>query len=220
MIDKAIFAKIRKCLALSKSANEHEAAAALAKARELMDQHGIDEAALELAEIEEATARASRNVRPPLWENILSATVCHALAVTVFIDAHGDRTFIGRGPRAEVAGYAFAVLFRQLKKARAAYITSALRRCKPGRKRQRADVYCEGWAQAVLVKIRKLVPEPSPDEALERYLAVQHPGLVAVGARGAKMTRASNDYWNGVVAGHLVDLNAGVGEAAKPLELT
>lgn len=33
--------KIRKCLALSTSSNEHEAAAALRQARKLMDAHGI-----------------------------------------------------------------------------------------------------------------------------------------------------------------------------------
>ena len=41
MIDKALLAKIRKCLALARSANEHEAAAALAKARQLMEEHGV-----------------------------------------------------------------------------------------------------------------------------------------------------------------------------------
>src|SRR5690348_8415840 len=35
--------KIRKCLALSKSANEHEAAAALRQAQKLMQMHDLDE---------------------------------------------------------------------------------------------------------------------------------------------------------------------------------
>lgn len=39
-----LLARIRKCLALAKSANEHEAAAALATARRLMDEHGVDQA--------------------------------------------------------------------------------------------------------------------------------------------------------------------------------
>lgn len=64
MIDKQLLLKIRKCLSLAKSANEHEAAAALAKARELMEMHGISDDDLAMAEIEEATARSTRNVRP------------------------------------------------------------------------------------------------------------------------------------------------------------
>lgn len=219
MIDKALLAKIRKCLALSRSSNEHEAAAALAKARALMTEHGITDAMLAMADIEEATARASRNLRPPRWENILAATVCHALSVIQFIDERGDRVFIGRDPRPEVASYAFAILFRQLKAARADYIAKELRRCKPGRKRQRADVFCEGWASAVLRKIMELMPMPIEDEALGQYLATQHPSLVPIGARSAKMTRAASDYWNGRARGHSVNLNVGLGGSEKPLAI-
>ncbi len=219
MIDKSLLAKIRKCLALSASANEHEAAAALAKARALMEEHGISEAMLELAEIEEATARASRTKRPPHWESVLGETVCHALAVINFIDAKGDRQFIGRGPRAEIASYAFAVLFRKLKAARAAYITSELRRCKPARKRARADLYCEGWATAAYRKVEQLMPEPAEDAALGRWLEIQYPGLVSVTARQSNAKRAHEDRWRGYQAGSTEDIHVGVGAAAGPLAI-
>lgn len=42
-----VLEKIRRCLALSKSANEHEAALALEKARELMEKYNIEEGDLE-----------------------------------------------------------------------------------------------------------------------------------------------------------------------------
>ncbi len=219
MIDKALLAKIRKCLALSRSSNEHEAAAALAKARELMEQHGLDEAALELAEVEEATARANRSMRPPRWESILANTVCHALSVIQFVDGQGDRCFIGRGPRAEVASYAFAVLFRQIKAARGDYIKSALRRCKQARKRARADVFCEGWAIAVYAQVRGLMPAPLEDAALSRFLSVQHPGLVGINSRAAKASRSDTDYWRGIDRGSEVTLNMGVGGGTAPLAI-
>lgn len=219
MIDRRLLAKIRKCLALSRSSNEHEAAAALAKARALMDEHGIDENLLEMADFEEASARASRNQRPPRWEGMLAATVCHALSAVQFINRDGDRQFVGRGARAEIASYAFAVLYRQLRRARTDYIAKHLRRCKPGRKRARADVFCEGWAVAVLVKIRELLPKPAEDEALNRYLELTYPHLQTVQARGANMARAANDYWRGVEGGHAVELNVGVGASAAPLAL-
>ncbi len=219
MIDKALLAKIRKCLALAKSANEHEAAAALAMAQRLMAEHGIDEAGLELVEVDEASARASRNVRPPRWESILAATVCHALSVVQFIDLSGDRCFVGRAPRPEIAAYAFAVLFRQLKSARATYISKELRRCKPGRKRQRADVFCEGWASAVRRKVEQLMPTPNDDEAVQRYLELQHPGLVAIEARTAKLARASGDLWNGWASGHSIELNTGISADGPPMQI-
>lgn len=219
MMDRRLLAKIRKCLALSRSSNEHEAAAALAKARALMDEHGIDESHLEMADFEEASARASRNQRPPRWESLLAATVCHALSAVQFINCDGDRQFVGRGARAEIASYAFAVLYRQLRRARTDYIAKHLRRCKPGRKRARADVFCEGWACAVLVKIKELLPAPGEDEALGRYLELTYPHLRAVQARSAKMTRAAHDYWRGVEGGSSVSLNVGVGASPAPLAL-
>lgn len=219
MIDKALLAKIRKCLALASSANEHEAAAALAKARALMDEHGLDDAAIAMAEVEEATARASRTARPPAWENYLAAAVCRALEVQHFINAVGDRTFIGRGSRPEVASYAFAVLFRQLKKARAEYVKTQLKRCKPGRKRARADAFSQGWASVVVTKIAALYPEVPKDAAIGQYLAVSYPNLVPISSRKASTKRTDGDYWRGYDAGAEVDLHAGVGARSGPLML-
>lgn len=219
MINKALLQKIKKCLALASSANEHEAAAALAKARALMEEHGIDDEQLELADVGEATARGNRSVRPALWENLLVAVVCHALSVTSFIDARGDRCFIGRDPRPEVATYAFVVLSRQLKAARKEYIATRLKRCKPGRKRARADVFCQAWSTALLIKIRKLIPEPADDAAIGQYLALAYPHLVETNSRTAKAKRSDGDYWAGRSAGHAVDLNIGVGASASPLAI-
>jgi hypothetical protein len=221
MTDRAIIDKIRKLLALAKGSTEHEAAAALAKAREIMDAHGVSDAHIAMAEIEEATARASRTQRPPRWEGILCAAVRRALGVEVFITACGDRTYVGRTPAAEIASYAFAVLFRRLKAARGDYIRTQLKRCGPARKRQRADIFCEGWAIAVFQKIAELMPEPKEDELIGRYLAERHPHLAPIGSRAATLKGrvAGNDYWRGREAGHDVQLHIGVGGSAAPLAL-
>lgn len=221
MIDKRLLAKIRKCLALARSDNEHEAAAALERARALMAEHGIDDATLAMADVEEATARASRNIRPPKWETMLSATVCRAFACIVFINMDGDRVFVGRGARPDVAGYAFAVLYRQLKRARGDYIETRLRRCKPGRKRQRADIFCEGWAASAYSKIAAIVPECRDDDGLQQYLTLTRPGLVQVRSRAASITgkSANDDWFNGMAKGLSAELNGGVQGAAAPLRL-
>ncbi|WJS05201.1 DUF7168 domain-containing protein [Roseibium aggregatum] len=222
-MDKALLDKIRKCLALGRSDNANEAAAALAKARALMDAHGITEAQLAMAEIGEATARASRTRKPPRWEVALSATVCRALAVTSFLDGVGDRTFVGRGPSSEIASYAFAVLFRRLKAERRAYIKSRLKRCKPVRKRQRADLFCEAWAFSVFGKVRALFPEPSEDETVGQYLAERYPDMVPLEVRKAEIKGGgvTNDLAYGSIAGSKVDLNTGLhGSADAPRALT
>lgn len=221
MTDRTIIDKIRKLLALAKGSTEHEAAAALAKAREMMDAHGVSDAHIAMAEIEEATARASRTQRPPRWESYLCQAVRRALGVEVFITAEGDRTYVGRAPAAEIAAYAFAVLFRRLKSARADYIRVQLKRCGPARKRQRADIFCEGWAMAVYRKIADLMPARPDDELVGQYLAERYPHLAPIGARGAKLKGrgAADDYWRGRSAGRDVQLHMGVGGSTAPLAL-
>ncbi|MEA4838055.1 MAG: DUF2786 domain-containing protein, partial [Rhodospirillaceae bacterium] len=64
----AIIAKIKKLLALSKSSNEHEAALALAKAKELMEAHSLTDAIIRTADVSEANAAASVKSAPSEWE--------------------------------------------------------------------------------------------------------------------------------------------------------
>lgn len=218
----ALVAKIRKCLALAKSANEHEAAAALAKARALMDEHDLSLDDIALAEISEAKAKGTQTQRLPLWETTLCHTVRHALGCKVIIDTDLHRLYIGPGPVPEIAGYAFSVLFRQIKSARQQYIRTHLKRCKPGRKRQRADIYCEAWALAVYSKVRALMPPVHPNPLADQYIARRFGNdLTEIDVRNAstKGGRLDMDYWRGHDAGRAVDLAKGVGGGAQPLML-
>jgi len=217
-----LLAKIRKCLALAKSSNEHEAAAALAKARALMDEHGLSMDDIALSEIGEAKAKGTATQRPPLWETALCMTVRHAVGCKVVIDADLHRLYIGPGPAPEIASYAFTVLFRQLKAARQEYIREHLKRCRPGRKRQRADVFCEAWASAVYSKVKALMPAVGANALVDQYIAQRFGGqLATVDIRNAstKGGRTDNDYWRGHAAGRSVDLSQGVGGSAERLQL-
>lgn len=214
MIDRALLAKIKKCLALSASSNEHEAAAALAMARRLMSEHGITDEDLAMADIEECDARGSRTQRPAKWEDYLCSAVCRAMEVQVIVEGRRlDRRYIGRGPSPQIASYAFVALFRRLKAARAHHIATKLKRCSIARKRVRADAFCEGWALSVFSKILALNPERIEDEGLTSYLARQYPGLVEIKQRrsGTDAKRTSDDYYRGVAAGSSVDLHHGMG---------
>ena len=100
MTPDRIIDKIRKCLALAKSSNPHEAAAALRQAQTLMRLHGIDEDTLELAAVKEASqAVASEQI--PTWDGRLARMVA---------DAFGCRLLIAAwkvGPRANVSSWTF-----------------------------------------------------------------------------------------------------------------
>ena len=58
-------AKIKKCLELSKSANEHEAAQALKHAQHLMSKFGLTELDVSLAEVSEQYGKAPKSA--PSW---------------------------------------------------------------------------------------------------------------------------------------------------------
>lgn len=51
MSDERIIQKIQKLFALGESANEHEAANAMAKAQILMEKYGLNQKAIELSKI-------------------------------------------------------------------------------------------------------------------------------------------------------------------------
>lgn len=216
-----LLARIRKCLALGKSSNENEAAAALAKARELMDAYGLTAEDIALSEISEERAKGNCAQRAPRWEAMLSTTVQRALGCTVILDWDGTRIFIGAGAAPQVAAYAFTVLFRKLKAARAEYARTKLKRCGIARKRQRSDVFCEAWATAVYAQVKRLMPEMPVNGAVEKYIARRFPQLGTATNRAAstKGGRTDQDYWSGYDAGQEVEIHNAVGGNAGRTEL-
>ena len=210
--------RIRKCLALGKSSNEHEAAAAIAKAHELMREHAISQEDVDLAEVGEASVKGTCTQSPPLWETLLCHTVCHALGVEAIIGRNLERIYIGRGAAPEVATYAFAVLFRKLKAARAEYVRTRLKRCTVARKRQRADVFSQAWAGAVCRQVERLMPRQPVDDLVGTWVARRFRNLEVASTRAAshKGGRIDQDYWNGREAGSRVELADGIGGGARP----
>lgn len=220
--DKALD-KIKKCLRLAASSNPHEAAAAMRQARALMEKHGLGQADVDMADIEEHGARAGAKVNPTQWECNLAGTVAHAYACRlIFMAGLGSWSFIGE--MAEVASYTMTVLLRQIRQARRDYIGKALKRCKPATKTKRADVFCDAWVWSV----RKLVMEFAGAElspAVDAYVAKHHPELSTSKPTqrnpdtGRPITeRALRDSAMGLLAADGVQLNHGM-TGAVPLAL-
>ena len=69
--------KIKKCLAMSRSANEAEAATALRQAQKLMEQFKLEETDISLLDVGEAKARASSSAANA-WELRLVRLVASA----------------------------------------------------------------------------------------------------------------------------------------------
>lgn len=135
-VDEAILRKIKSCLALSGSSNEHEAAVALKQAQALMRKYGLTEQDVDAAEITQGSVESKTSCRAvPEWEVELSRLIagafgCHCVFLLgTFVEHDRSRNvmasvkFIGTAGAVAMSSYAFEVLSRQILKARASFVT-------------------------------------------------------------------------------------------------
>jgi len=218
MNKKDAIEKIKKCLALSASSNEHEAETALRQAQALMAKFGIDEEDMLAAGVSEAYAKAGALRQPANWESRLAGRIADAFGCNIIFKGSmniSSWTFIGCGASPEVAKYAFEVLFRQLKRQRAEHIKTVLKRCKTVTKTRRADLFCEGWVHAVAGKISSFAGSEKQDAQIDAYMQITYPSLVTMKTRNRNKkaslsNRDFNDYAAGRNNGNDAELNHGV----------
>jgi len=221
-----IIDKVKKCLALAKSGNEHEAAAALRQAQKLMQLHGINDLDVEHADIQEQTARAGAAFKPARWEGELAVRVarafdCQVLFRTGLVSGIGCWVFVGATPSGEIARYAFEVLLRQAKRARAHYIKTVLKRCTTTRTR-RADLFCEGWVAAATLLAATFAGNKVTRARVTTYLEQKHTTRVTLKSNdrnaGRNLSLSMREYGD-MVAGHRAgkdaQLNCGLGSAGE-----
>lgn len=225
MNKKTVIEKIKKCLALSKSANQHEAAAALRQAMAFMEKYKIDADDPELLGIAEASILGSGSQKPTVFEAVLANSIAKMMGCKVILSGDIKVTkdlsfkkvaawkFIGFDPAPEIASYAFDVLFRQLKKARSVFISEKLKRVQiKANKVKRADLFCEGW----VIEATKLVSDLNPDkekmDQIHAYVQQKHKVRNSEPTDRNKKTntntdRAQNDLHAGRQAGKNAKLN-------------
>ena len=224
-----ILAKIKKCLALGKSSNEHEAAAALRQAQALMEKHGVSDLDMAASEASEKRARAGAVQKPASWEFALAVRVSKVFGCRVVFGRNlmadtGEWRFIGTGAAPEIAEYAFRVLFRQVKAARSDYVKAKLKRCGPATKTRRADLFCEGWVYSVGSTLTAFSGGDSNSSAIAAYMAQRYPRLCTLQAKnrneGKRLgDRDYHDLAAGGVSGRNAVLNRGVAGQTDPLAL-
>lgn len=226
MNKKTVIEKIKKCLALSKSANQHEAAAALRQAYILMEKYNIDADDAELLGIQEALILGSGSRKPTIFEAQLAQAIARMMDCQLLLsqDIKFDHQnfsfkkinqwkFIGFDPAPEIATYAFDVLYRQLKKARKQFIDTSLKRVKIiANKTKRADLFCEGWVAEAVKQVGNIKPHKAKIDQIDSYIAKKHKVTTFSPADRNKKTnmnsdRSQNDYGTGLKAGKNAHLN-------------
>jgi hypothetical protein len=171
--------KIKKCLALAKSSNPHEAAAAMRQAQKLQAEHELTETDIELAEINQSACSARTNSQP-LWESLLASIIASNFGVELIWSStwlsNGWRNtkqtsviFFGLGAAPQIAGYAWDVLSRQLAKARSAHIALQPKNCKPITRTARGDEFARGWVHGVSGQLKS-----SAEQSAEKKLLLSN----------------------------------------------
>ncbi len=230
MSDKAkILEKIKKCLALSSSSNEHEAAAALRQAQKLMELHGITDLDVQASQAQEEKAKAGAKSKPSSWEDGLASRVGALFKCRVIFHPSwncGHWAFVGCGASPELAQYTFTVLLRQVKRARDTYIKSNLKRCKTATKTRRADSFCDGWVISAFAAINDFgQPDEKTEQAIEAYIDTNYGEVTSLKTndRNSNSNRLSDKYSDDFLAGHRsgcdAQLNRGVGSTDHHLAI-
>ena len=208
--------KIKKCLALSKSGNEHEAAIALRQAQALMLEFQIDPDLLDIVE-----ANCSSNVKktPQTWEAMLVSTIAKSMQCRLifssgnpFYGTKAQWTFIGVDPAPEIASYAFDVLYRQVNRARKSFIETSLKRVTVKKNKvRRADLFCEGWVEAVRHLIIGINIEVAANTTarITKYMDQTHGSLNSFTPKDRNKGKTINhsDYRAGQQSGKSAQLN-------------
>lgn len=220
--------KIKKCLALSRSANEHEAAAAMRQAQKLMAEFNLAEQDVSLADVREVRVKA-RSSAGNVWEVNLIRLVADAFGCETFRSRHGgyndagnwavrtEWVFVGVDAAAEIAAYAATVLLRQCSAARLAHIAKQPKNCKPITKTARGDAFAKGWVYGVRQKVEAFAQPVKNAELLLTYMGQKHGDLKdakTVDKSKARNVDASHIH-AGYRAGQKAELHQGVGGTAE-----
>lgn len=172
-----VIRKIKRCLALSKSSNENEAATAMRQAQALMREYRLTETDVHLSDVGEAESEKTRATRRPTWDRGLSAVVAEVFGVKALSRKHWCSSryrkveravFVGVTPAQHIALYAYEVLLTKLTLARREYVSGV----RAGIHRSdysaetAGDHFAMAWVSAVHGKLHTLVPRGEEDLAL------------------------------------------------------
>ena len=172
-----ILERVKKLLALATSSNEHEAAAAMAKAQAMMAEHGLTEAKIRLSDIGHADIKSQFSVsRMKQHETVLMNCIGKAFTVKILwkksssyaSDVFGTFTVVGRKANVQVAEHIAIVLSRKLRAARADFVRTLPRGTD---KTMEADGFCLGWVYSVAKKVSLVAMDDQTTKLVDEYAA-------------------------------------------------
>ena len=215
--NKKIIDKIYKCLRLSESGNSNEAALALRQASSLMKKHGISDAQVMAAEVNEKATQAGERYNPPFWALALANLVSEAFECrNLILRQYGkspEFRFIGLGFKAEVATYSYTVLYRNLLQAIEEFKFSV----EDAEENRRIEIFAQAWLFRVGRTVSEFIGDNSDKVILDEYIEEKYGETVELAGEPADTKNADyDDILSGMRAAHEVVLYRSVECFAKP----
>lgn len=221
--DQAL-SKIKKCLALAKSNNPHEAAAAMRQAQKLMAEHKVTETDVSLADVAE-TGVETKLKTATKWEGFLARLIADAFGCEYFgvksryltrslsTATKREYIFVGVGGASQIAAYAYDVLSSQAARDRLAHIRKQPKNCKPITKTARGDEFALGWVYGVRNLVETFAGTECDQLLIKQYMAERYPDMKSTAFKDRAKGRnvSYNDMAQGHRAGQQAQLNRGVG---------
>ena len=202
MNKEKILDKIKKCLALSKSANEHEAAQALKQAQALMEKYEVNAVDIALSEVSEQGADRRMAVKLAEWQWAVANMISEVFGCKCY--QQGDAmVFYGLGNRAEIASYAFDVVYRQISAARREFLKTCRAR-KSSNRTYLADQFCNGWMMGAWGAVKEFEMSDDEKAVMADYKRKKHPYIAKAVVRDAKSSKldGSAAMIKAIVKGH------------------
>jgi len=233
-----VIRKIKRCLALSESSNETEAATAMRQAQALMREYRLSELDVRISDVGEVQSEKYRIKRRPTWDRHLSAAVGKVFGVRPLTYRHWCKTngrtveralYVGVTPAPQIAMYAYEALLAKLTQARRAYV--ALVRAGKARSAYSpptaGDHFALAWVSTVEGKIHQLLPRGDDDPGLPLHstgrdlvaVQAQDKALIEQYLAGQEIGKARkvqnieldlDAQLAGLLAGQRVELHAGL----------
>ena len=176
MDKQAVLEKIKKCLALSKSANEHEAAQAMKQAQALMKKYEVDAVDVVLSEVSERGSGRKMAVKLAEWQWAVANMISEVFGCKCY--QQGDAmVFYGLGNRAEIASAA-----------RREFLKTCRAR-KPSNRTYLADQFCNGWMMGAWGAVKEFEMSDDEKAVMADYKRKKHPHIAKAVVRDAKSSK-------------------------------
>ena len=219
--NKKIIDKIYKCLRLSESCNPNEAALALRQASSLMKKHGITDAQVMAAEVNESTTQAGERYNPPFWALALANLVAEAFECrNLILRQYGKSPkfrFIGLGFKAEIATYSYTVLHRHLSRAIEEFKLSVDSNNEDVEEARRIEVFAQAWLFRVGRTVSEFIGKNTDKVVIDEYIEEKYGETVELAGEPTDTQNADyDDILSGMRAAHEVALYRSVGRFVEP----